>query len=70
MPLTLTRKEGESIDIDGPAVVTVTRIGGNRVMLTVTAEADVKILRTELRGVPEDDDTDEYLSPDLGDPGA
>ena len=67
MPLNLSRKVGESIDIDGPSVVEVLKIGGNRVLLRVTAEDSVKILRTELRG---EDDTDEFLKPDLGEAGA
>jgi sRNA-binding carbon storage regulator CsrA len=46
--LTLTRRNGESLHVDGPCVVTILRDGGGRTRLQVTAAPQTKILRSEL----------------------
>jgi carbon storage regulator CsrA len=48
MMLVLSRRQGEGIVIDGPCVVTVAQIQGNRVKVTIEAERGVKVLRKEL----------------------
>ena len=66
MPLTLTRRVGESIIIGqkGEIRVTVVEICGNQVRIAVQAPREVKILRNELvlLGDPED-----YKDPDVKD---
>lgn len=47
--LVLNRKVGEKICIDGQIVVTVSRIQGRRVSLTIQAPKDVHVVRGELR---------------------
>lgn len=47
--LVLNRKVGEKICIDGQIVVTVNRIQGRRVSLTIQAPKDVHVMRGELR---------------------
>lgn len=51
--LSLSRRYGEGIQIEGPAVITVTESKGRRVLITIQAENDVRIRRMEL--VPEDE---------------
>lgn len=46
--LTLTRKRGERLVIDGPCVIEVVRVIGKDVRLRVEAEGHVRILRAEL----------------------
>ena len=46
--LILSRKTGESIDIDGQIKVRVVGVKGNRVQLGIDAPKDVQILRSEL----------------------
>ena len=46
--LVLSRKESEQLVIGGDIVVTVSRISGNRVQLTITAPLSVRIQRGEL----------------------
>lgn len=46
--LTITRRRGESVWIDG-AKVTVVRCGNSRVQLTIEAPREVLIVRDELR---------------------
>ena len=46
--LVLSRKEGESVTIDGHISVTVIRLAGGRVRLGIEAPKDVAILRSEL----------------------
>ena len=46
--LALTRREWETIVIDGPCRITVIRILRDRVKMTVEAERSVKILRGEI----------------------
>ena len=46
--LVLSRKEGESVTIDGNITVTVFRLAGGRVRLGIEAPKDVSILRSEL----------------------
>lgn len=43
--LILSRRTGESLVLDGRIVVTVQRIAGNRVTLTVDAPGDVTVAR-------------------------
>jgi carbon storage regulator len=53
--LVLSRKEGESIVIDGSITLTIKKVRGNRVTLTFDAPKDVKILRGELVIVMDED---------------
>ncbi|GIW90970.1 MAG: hypothetical protein KatS3mg109_1402 [Pirellulaceae bacterium] len=46
--LVLSRKQGESLIINGDIRVTVTRISGNRVSIGIEAPSDVRIVRAEL----------------------
>lgn len=49
MPLlALTRKEGDKIRIGDNIKVTVVRISGNRVRISIEAPQEVKIIRDEL----------------------
>lgn len=47
MPLTLTRREGESVHA-GPVVVTVVSVNAGKVKLKFEAPKEVKVLRSEL----------------------
>ncbi|MBX7167898.1 MAG: carbon storage regulator [Pirellulales bacterium] len=51
--LVLSRKVNEAIHIGQGITVTVTRISGNRVTLGITAPANMKIIRSELKPFPE-----------------
>lgn len=46
--LVLSRKIGESIQIDGGIRVTVTEVRGGRVRLSIEAPASIRILRKEI----------------------
>ena len=46
--LVLSRKRGESLQIDGNIKVTVVNIGVGRVRLGIEAPADVHIVRSEI----------------------
>ena len=46
--LALTRREWETLVIDGPCTITVIRISRGHVRLTVDADRSVKILRGEI----------------------
>lgn len=46
--LILTRKESERIYLGDDIVLTVVRIGGDKVRIGVEAPADVRVLRLEL----------------------
>jgi carbon storage regulator len=46
--LVLSRKENESIVIDGRIKITVVKIGGDKIRLGIEAPQDVPILRSEL----------------------
>ena len=62
--LVVSRKEGEKIVI-GDAVVTVTRIAGNRVRLGIEADSHVPVYRVRQHRLPrpkEQDDADGYRS--------
>ena len=48
MPLTLTRKLNQSITIDGDIEITVVKLTGGEVRLSIDAPDDVEILRNEL----------------------
>ena len=48
MALVLTRIPGETIVTDGPVKIEVARVEGKHVVLRLTADKDVKILRGEL----------------------
>lgn len=52
--LVLSRRNEESIDIDGPARIRVLGAEGGRVRLGIEAERSVTILRTELLQQPQD----------------
>lgn len=43
--LVIARREGESVAVDGPAVVTVRKLSCGRVLLGIEAEPTVTILR-------------------------
>ena len=47
--LVLSRKENESIVIDGKIVVTILEIAGSKIRLGIEAPKDVPVLRTELK---------------------
>lgn len=47
--LVLSRKVGEKLVIDGNVTVEVIRVHGNRVAIGITAPADVRVLRGELK---------------------
>lgn len=51
--LVLSRKESEGIVVDGPAVIRIHEIRGNRVQVGVTANRSVRVVREELRKQPE-----------------
>ena len=46
--LVLSRKVGESVDIDGQIIVRVVGVRGNRVQVGIEAPKDIQILRSEL----------------------
>ena len=46
--LVLSRKAGESIDIDGRIKVTILKLKGNQVSVGIDAPRDVAIVRSEL----------------------
>jgi carbon storage regulator len=46
--LVLSRKEGESLTIDGNITVTVFKLAGGKVRLGIEAPKDVSIMRSEL----------------------
>ena len=46
--LVLSRKIGESIQIEGGIRVTVTEVRGGRVRLSIEAPSDVRVLRKEI----------------------
>ncbi|MFM7164241.1 MAG: carbon storage regulator [Planctomycetaceae bacterium] len=46
--LVLSRKVGESIQIDGDIRVTVTQVRGGRVRLSITAPPSVRVAREEI----------------------
>ena len=54
MGLTLTRKQGQSVKVDGQAVITVTRLDMGRVRLTIEAPRQTNIVRTELLEVDDE----------------
>lgn len=54
MPLTLARAAGQSIVVNGPCTITVTKTRKGYCLLSIAAEENVTILRGEL--VPHDDD--------------
>lgn len=47
--LVLSRKVGEKLVIDGNITVEVIRVHGNRVALGISAPAEVRVLRGELK---------------------
>lgn len=46
--LTLTRRKGEAIRFDGPAIVEIVRLSPSRVVVRCYAPASTQILREEL----------------------
>ena len=46
--LVLSRKIGESIQIDGGIRITVTKVQGGRVRLSIEAPQEMRVLRKEL----------------------
>jgi len=56
MSLVLSRKQGETIEFNGPGKLTIAKIRGKRVTLLCEADPDVSIRRGELeRKEPTDD---------------
>ncbi|HWA99764.1 MAG TPA: carbon storage regulator [Pirellulales bacterium] len=51
--LVLSRKVGEKIIIDDQVTLTVTRISGGRVSIGITAPSGVRVVRAELKPLPE-----------------
>jgi len=51
--LVLSRKEGEKILIGDGVVLTINRIAGNRVAIGVEAPRDVRVVRGELKPLPQ-----------------
>ena len=47
--LVITRKVGESIEIDGSIVLTVSSVEGNRVKIAFEAQKVTRIIRSEIR---------------------
>lgn len=50
--LVLTRKLSEAITVNGPAMIRVLSIQGNRIRLGITAEREITILREEVPQEP------------------
>jgi carbon storage regulator CsrA len=50
MSLILSRRINEAFKINGPCEVKVVRLRGNRVYLSVKAEREVIVLRSEIEG--------------------
>lgn len=46
--LVLSRKVGESIQIDGDIRVTVSQVRGGRVRLSISAPSDIRVVREEI----------------------
>lgn len=46
--LILSRKINESITVDGPAKITIVGVHGSQIKVGIEADADVRIMRTEL----------------------
>ena len=46
--LTLSRHRGEAIDVDGPCRIVVTRLNSNRCRLTIVADRQTVVTRSEL----------------------
>lgn len=46
--LVLSRKVGESIQIDGDIKVTVSQVRGGRVRLSISAPSDIRVVREEI----------------------
>lgn len=63
MPLVLSRKEDETIVVDGPAVIRVQRIHLKRVEIAVEAPPSTSIVRGELS-------EENPRKPELGESGA
>lgn len=61
--LVLTRKESESIVIDGRIRVTVLGINGNRVRLGISAPSDVPVMREELTKPAKEAETSVVANP-------
>ena len=48
--LVLTRRPGESIVVDGPAVITIVETQGKKTRVGIEADPSVRITRSELLG--------------------
>jgi len=46
--LSLTRKEGQSLHVGDDVVITIERVEGKKVKVSIKAPCSVKILRSEL----------------------
>ncbi|MCA9173848.1 MAG: carbon storage regulator [Planctomycetales bacterium] len=53
--LVLSRKAGEGVIIDGPARLTIIEQRGNRIVIGIDANRDVRILRDELQRIDDKD---------------
>jgi carbon storage regulator len=56
--LVLSRKESQKVIIGGNIVVTINRISGNRITLGIEAPKDVRVVRGELEGLSEAQQSD------------
>jgi carbon storage regulator len=68
--LVLSRKVGESIQIDGDIRVTVTQVRGGRVRLSISAPSSVRIAREEILLGPDDLPNADGFSPSDDEPDA
>lgn len=50
--LVLSRKVGEKIVIDGGITVTITKVVGNRVAIGIDAPEQIRVVRGELKELP------------------
>lgn len=70
MPLRLSRRIGETIVVDGPAIIELKSIHRTRVVVVVSAPDTTRISRGERIELIESPDPDEFLKPELGEAGA
>lgn len=61
--LILTRKEGESIILDGRIEIKITEISGSQVRIGIDAPSDVKVYRQELYATIQENQTAAQTAP-------